>query len=527
MKKQVLLAAVAAIFTASAWSQEGGRITKVTLYPGAATIERAAPVTAGQTRILLTGLPASFDPRTLRIEADPGIRIGEVAVRDLARTEAPGAREAQLESRIQALRDEKSALDVEVKTAELVRDYLVSLNAQPGPDDKAQRAPVDPKNIPAVLEAIRRGGADSYGTIQRAELRKRELDKQIAAAERDLGRLKSGARDSRTVAISLHASAAGAVRASYQVPNAGWRPVYRAGLDSAGSRVELERQATVTQRTGEDWSGVQLRLSTGQPRPAVLIDPHSWQLAIRPPVAAAEMRDQASVMAQAPASAGARSARLEKAHEPVAEFQTEYATEFEVAGKVDIAADGRQVNVSLTKQWVPVKQKVRVVPRRDVAAMVTAEADKPEGVWLPGDVQLYRDGAYIGSTHWAAQAKDGLVLPFGRDDRVVVTVNRVKNRTGNSGFVGTRAERQIADLYTIVSRHKSPVELLLLEASPVAVSDKISVESKFEPKPKTDNWEDRRGVVAWERSLIPGETLKFVADYTISYPKDAAVVGLP
>ena len=526
MPSRTYLAVAVALFATSAFGQDS-RITKVVLYPGAATIERAAPVAPGQTRILLTGLPANFDPRTLRIESDPGIRIGEVAVRDVARTEALGARESQLEAKIQALKDEKAALEVEVQTAQLMRDYLISLNAQPVEGEKARRAPIDPKSIPAVLEAIRRGGADSYGTIQRIEVKKRTLDKQIAAAERDLARLKSGTRDSRTVAISLSAGAAGAVRASYQVANAGWRPAYRAGLDSAGSRIELERQASVTQRTGEDWSGVQLRLSTGQPRAAVLVDPSPWQLVIRPP-ATSEMRDQASQFsAAAPAPAGARSARLEKAGEAVAEFQTEYATEFEVAGKVDVAADGRQVSVSLTKQWLPVKQRVRVVPRRDVAAMVTAEADKPEGVWLPGDVQLYRDGAYIGSTYWNAHAKDGLVLPFGRDDRVQVTVSRVKNRAGNSGFVGTRAERQIADLYTITSRHKVPVELLLLEASPVAVSDKISVEAKFEPKPKTDNWEDRRGVVAWERSLAPGESLKFVADYTISYPKDAAVIGLP
>jgi uncharacterized protein (TIGR02231 family) len=211
----------------------------------------------------------------------------------------------------------------------------------------------------------------------------------------------------------------------------------------------------------------------------------------------------------------------------ITEFQTEYSTEFEVSGTVNVPADGRQVNVSLTRQSVAVKQKVRVVPRRDLAPMVTAEAERPEGVWLPGDVQLYRDGAYIGSTFWQAHAKDRLVLPFGRDDRVQVSANRVKNRTGSAGFVGTRAERQIADLYTVISRHKGPVELLVLEAKPVAVSDNIKVEAVFEPKPKTDSWEDRRGVVAWERALAPGETLKFVADYTITYPKDAVVMGLP
>jgi hypothetical protein len=61
----------------------------------------------------------------------------------------------------------------------------------------------------------------------------------------------------------------------------------------------------------------------------------------------------------------------------------------------------------------------------------------------------------------------------------------------------------------------------------VAVSDQISVEAAFEPKPKLTDWEEKRGVVAWEQSLAPGETLKFVADYTIRYPKDAAVIGLP
>jgi hypothetical protein len=506
---------MAVLFVTPAFAQEGGRITKVMLYPGSATVERAAQVAAGQGRVELTGLPANFDARTLRVEADPGIRIGEIAVRDVARQNAMSPRESELEAKIQALRDRQAELDVQVKTAELVRNFLTSMNTVPEPE-KGRAPSIDPKSIPVVLESLRKGGADAYGTIQRVAVQKRALDKQIAALERDLARIKGSARDSRTLAISVAASSAGAVRASYQVRNAGWRPAYRAYLDSAGSRVELERTASVTQKTGEDWSGVSLKLATGQPRAATIVDPATWQLVIMAPQAA-EMRDSST------------SARLAAAPQPqvITEFHTEYATEFDVSGKVDIAADGRQVNVSLTRQWIPVKQKVRVVPRRDLAGMVTAEADRPEGVWLPGDVQLYRDGAYIGSTFWQAQAKDRLVLPFGRDDRLVVTSNRLKNRTGSAGLLGQRNERQIADQYTVTSRHKTPLDLLVLESSPVAVSDQISVDAVFEPKTKLRNWEERRGVVAWERVLAPGETLKFAADYTITYPKDVSVAGLP
>ena len=130
-----------------------------------------------------------------------------------------------------------------------------------------------------------------------------------------------------------------------------------------------------------------------------------------------------------------KAARAEEPAPIVAQFQTQFTTEFEVPGKVDLAADGRQVSVSLARETIPVKQRIRVVPRQDNAAMVTAEADFPEGVWIPGDAQLYRDGSYIGSTFWNAQAKEKLVLPFGRDDRIVVASNRTKNRSGPSGFI--------------------------------------------------------------------------------------------
>jgi uncharacterized protein (TIGR02231 family) len=530
----IIAFAVIATFAGEAAAEPSGRISRVTLYPGSAAIERTAGVAPGSGTLEMTGLPANFDLRTLRVEAGPGIRVGEVSVQDVGRAEALSGREADLEAKIQALNDDKAALDVEVKTAELVRDYLASLHARPDAEgDKARPIAVDPKAIPAVIEALRRGAGDAYGQIQRIEIKKRAIDKQIAALQRDLARLRTGARDARTLAISFTASRPGEVRATYQVTNAGWKPVYRAALDSSTSRVELERQATIMQRTGEDWRGVALRLSTGQPRAAQIVDPSTWQLVIRPPLkvdsfgSSSDVRSPAMAMPEHRVLNDKAVARADEPAQIVAQFQTQFATEFEVPGQVDLPADGRQVNVSLSRESIAVKQRARVVPRQGGFAMVTAEAELPEGVWIPGDAQLYRDGSYIGSTFWNAQAKEKLILPFGRDDRIQVTTNRTKNRSGTGGLITQRNERQIADLYIVTSRHKVPVELLVLDASPVAVSDQISIDAAFEPKPKHTDWEEKRGVVAWEQPLLPGETLKFVTDYTIRYPKDAVVIGLP
>lgn len=63
----------------AAMAQDTSRITAVTLYPGSATVERTARVVPGMTRLEISGLPATFDPQTVRVDSDVGARIGEVS----------------------------------------------------------------------------------------------------------------------------------------------------------------------------------------------------------------------------------------------------------------------------------------------------------------------------------------------------------------------------------------------------------------------------------------------------------------
>jgi uncharacterized protein (TIGR02231 family) len=314
------------------------------------------------------------------------------------------------------------------------------------------------------------------------------------------------------------------------VNGAGWRPAYRASLDSNASRVELVRQGVVQQATGEDWTGVKLRLSTGQPRlsPAGP-DPRPWWVSLPVARPVANASGFANLAMEAPASLAKRESRadaLAQAPAPV-EVQTTFSTEFEVPGLVTLPADGRKVTVSLAKLTLPAKMRLRVVPRLDPAAIVTAEAKRPDGVWLPGEIQLARDGSVVGSTQWNPQGSANLVLPFGRDRLVRVTFNRVKDWNGSAGLLDRRNEREVTDVLTLSSSHKTPLDLLVLESSPVSTSDQIAVKASFDPKPQVENWEERQGIVAWERPIAPSETVKITLSYTIAYPREGTVVGLP
>ena len=212
---------------------------------------------------------------------------------------------------------------------------------------------------------------------------------------------------------------------------------------------------------------------------------------------------------------------------PVIETVGAFASEFEVPGRVTLPADGREVAVSLGKQAYAATQRVQVTPAVNRSGVLVAEFERSTGVWLPGNIQLFRDGSYVGATRWSPAGNERFVLGFGTDDLLRVTVDRKVLQDGTAGFTGQRLQRKVGDTYALTSLHRNPVEVLVLESSPVAQSQEIEVERSFQPAPSGEAWKERPGVVFWKKNLAPDETWKIDVGYTISYPKEGSVSGLP
>src|SRR5207237_9456922 len=109
---------------------------------------------------------------------------------------------------------------------------------------------------------------------------------------------QTGQTASMVARINLEAKAPGAVhlRLSYQLPDATWRPIYDARLDSEAGKVGLTEIGEVQQRTGEDWSGVKLTLSTARPSVgAQLPDPSSWFVSLAQPASNAVLSESRAV----------------------------------------------------------------------------------------------------------------------------------------------------------------------------------------------------------------------------------------
>lgn len=503
-------------------------IVQVVLYPGSALIERVATIRAGEGKLEIPGIPANFDVQTLRVEAEPGINVGEITLRDSARSGPLNAEEERLENEVRRLSDRLAALDVDRKAAELELKYLDGL---PSPGETSH-----PANLTALLASLRQGSSQAQLRILAADAQKLQLERDLQARQADLAQVRPAVDQVRNLQVRLAAHRDGKVHVYYQLADAGWRPAYRAALDGEKGRVELERIAQIAQRTGEDWTRVNLRLSTGLPKQSVSgPEPQPWDVSLRPERRLEAYAAAAPMAAAAPApmmrkSAAPKPAAPEEAEAPLfetAEIQSEYATEYVISAPLSIPSDGRKINVSLNRIDFPVKLQVQVSPRQEKAAYLVARGDLPEGVWPAGEMQFYRNGAYVGSRRWDASQHKGLELPFGRDELVKVSTQSLLARNASSGFVGQLAERHVADAYTVTNLHKRPVDLLVLEASPVSRDEKVEVVASFKPEVSAQDWDERSGVVAWEQRLEAGASQKFSVDYRIRWPKERSVIGLP
>ncbi|MEY8689422.1 MAG: DUF4139 domain-containing protein, partial [Leptothrix sp. (in: b-proteobacteria)] len=259
-------------------AEPASRVTRVTVYPGVALVERSARVAQGARQLVLPCLPANFDVQQLRLEADAGIRIGPVSAVTLPREQVPACNASVQDERIRTLEDQIAALGAESAGHDLALAYLKTLAPDVAASAAPQRSNAAPAQIQATAETIRRLGQDALTQQQRLARQREALEQQLQPLLQERERLRSTRAQVRSVSVSLSASRDGEVRLRYEIGGPSWSPAYRATLESAGRSVTLERLALVSQASGEDWQGVQLRLSTGSPRSAVVAPlPRPWQ----------------------------------------------------------------------------------------------------------------------------------------------------------------------------------------------------------------------------------------------------------
>lgn len=519
--KSCVLGLLAAACSPALWAGPAGQwnpshISAVTVYQGSATVQRTVQVDAGASEVRLACLPAGLDLAGLQVQAAAGIQVGDISVQQLARHELGTLCSSPLEAQIRILEDEIAKLVAEAEGLAYVTRYLQTVIT---PDtDKRGRITAD--EVGTMAQVLGSRGESAKLRLYQIEREQERLKQELTPLLSERDRTGSEHTQVSTVRIAIDAARSDVLQLSYQVNGPSWQPVYRASLQSDTRQLRLARMAQVQQATGEHWDGVKLRLSTGQPRAVTQGPlPHPRRIGLFNPVVRAEKQAAREVMyavAAAPAPASADSTQRFR----IAVDDGAYATEFAVPQPVNLPSGNEQIALQLDSHEIRPELWARTTPALDSQAYLVAGFRLPEGVWLKGPVQLYRDAVYAGKGQLDGKRLEQYGLAFGLDEKVVVRVSRPEGQDGTSGLIGSRNQRIEERSYTIENQHSKPLRVEVLDTAPIAEDEDVKIASVFTPKASTEAWQGTKGLIAWQLELPAGASREFAVKHTLSWPRD-------
>ena len=321
------------------------------------------------------------------MSADASVRVGETSVLTETRELSAQCATSALDGRIRELEDQKASLQAESDALGMVNGYLKGLAGGGGESGGGVRAPADARNLVAVTEAMRRTGQDSLLKQHQIQRRQTDIDRQLNPLLAERTRAQGSGDKVMAVTVTLATGADADVKLSYQVNGPGWTPTYRALLDSTTRKVRIERQALVAQATGEDWRGVKLVLSTGQPRRETTGRlPSAWRIGVEPPPqppVRARAYESAPMPAAAPITMAADAKQMmDERRAPlfdVTVFDSSFATEFSIPQAIDVPSNGQRVTLALGQHEDTAKLVARTSPRVDAQRLPGRRAAAARG----------------------------------------------------------------------------------------------------------------------------------------------------
>jgi len=495
--------------------QVTSRITEVTVQLDRAVVVREAePVLQpGQQTLVFGDLPVALDRSTVRLDSGAaGVELGRPTFREVETTRpvTPAAR--RITETLDRLRRQRRIEQDGIAVQQLILDVLRRSQIGVEPDNIADLA-----DASSLFSLIETRSKEALQAIRTAEYGIDQLDAEIDRYERELGRLGEDPMRRLELSLPVTAESAGpaALRLSYAVHGADFTPSVEARLDIAAGHVDLVATAAVSQRTGEDWTGVELALSTATPsRQTAAPETDTWYIDVR--------RDEPRP-----------TARLEAASPMAAMADIELdARPFDVLYRLpepqSIAADGSHHEVRIATESLPAELVWRSVPAVDERAYLTAAftyaGTKP---LLPGPVFLYRDGQAIGQTHRSGlQPGEELELGFGADPAVAIERRLLTDGRAPSGLVGNSRRHERRYAIEATNRRNSPVALEIIDNLPVSRDSRITVElgPATTPPATTEHARDA-GVLAWQLELVPAAVTTIIFAYTVRHPADLDVSG--
>jgi len=506
-------------------------IERVTVYRAGAAVTRRGlvEIPAGTHQLVVRGLPAGIETSALRVAVESGaVRLGAIEVTHVNEAQLASESERALQQQLEDATDRRQALADEVTTAQTQLKLLDSLAANPA--GSPTHASVDGANLAGVLQTMSTTSEAAHRRVREGSARLRAADREIAKLRADLAKVATQRRQSTEVRTTLEASAAAnaAVSVTYMVADAGWGWIYEARLDTKEKRVTIDRQGEVRQGSGEDWNHVALTLTTSRPS-SDAATPEVSPLFLNLAELERGARDRLAAPAAMDLRAGGQVAAVEEVVVTAARRQyavaeaTEYVADYVVPGTATVRADREPRLFPIANEQFAVELVARIVPEAGRAAHLEATFRYERDVPLDaGELQLYRDGAFVGVAAGRAFLPGAEVrVPFGVDERIRVEVHNEPSQSTQRGLISRQTVKETRRRIDITNFHPLPIVVEVVDQVPVSRHTDIRVEiPKGATEPTTKDLDGKAGVWLWKLTAPPQTPVAIRHYVSVQYPRD-------
>lgn len=546
-----------------------GEVTDVTVYRDQALVTRTVHVAGAQgpLEILVTNLPDQIMPASLSAESEGNSRIHSVTYRTQAITGEARPEVKALDEKIAELQkklSELSAYQELLQVKENIIGKLETFTASTA-EKELQHGVLKFQELQQLTEY----GLGKHETFVQERLRlqdqRQETEKEIDLLRRKRSELAAGySQTQREALVYLTKDTDQPVTISfrYLVGQVGWYPQYNLRSEEKRDSVSVEYNAFVRQRSGEDWTGVKLTLSTAQPaftaEPPV-IEPLEIALGPKKVLRVEEVEEALGRVQQ-------ERYAVQKAAAPPADRSSMlnvYANQAQVLElnqpqAVLMAGLQRVMRVEGVSVTYKLPQAVSLASRTDEQILQIATVNVPAGfthiaapvltdfvfeeasvkntsayVFLPGSYNAYLNGEFVGrgALKLIASGED-FKAGFGVDPQVQVAKELV---TKSEHVEGGNEVSEFEYKLTISNYRNKAIPLILEDRMPYSRDGSVQVKL-LEANPKISEdaeyqkTEFKKGLLRWELEIpaqaVNENAMVVVYRFTMAHDKQMAIQGL-
>ena len=356
----------------------------------------------------------------------------------------------------------------------------------------------------------------------------KELDKKISALTRQINDIKSKHENQTTseivVSVISKRNTSCKVQLSYIDYRAAWNTSFDLKLESLSKPLNLVNKAKVKNFTGEDWSDVDLVLSTGNPSRRIQYpNLNPWFLYyIEPAYALYEQGAAYPESVQVRAKNMRASDKMEVADGiPVSVAENISFLEYTIDEKTFIPSDQKEHEVKLNDNEIEAKYQYIAVPKIDNNVYLKADISDWEQYNLSsGDVKLFFEGTYVGKSYLNAnEISDTLSISLGPDIAIALERKKLTELKKTSFFSG---KKNLISGYEISLKNNKPniVEIIIIDQIPLSTDQSMNIDVEDISGGQLNK---ETGIIKWTVSLKPGEQIKKRFSYTVKIPQDKKV----